>query len=187
MLSQKSRYPCLCVSVYWPFKYNPLCVFISMSCVSPLLQFMAVICLMLGLLGPVNVVFERKNESQGMGWSKTNRKIESLQLGAGIIGLGWENFTATGVIIEITTCAFQPLQAMLLSDLKWSVMKLSFETTVPGPLFPLHLPISVALVSLPSNIRKTSLSFSVQKLENFSVIDLAPGILIVKVVFSLWS
>jgi hypothetical protein len=34
-------------------------------------------------------------------------------------------------------------------------------------------------------MRKTSLSFSVQKLENFSVIDLAPGILIVKVVFSL--
>lgn len=64
-------------------------------------------------------------------------------------------------------------------------MKLSLETTVPGPALPLHLPISVALVSFPSNIRKTSLSFSVQKLENFSVIDLAPGTLITNVVFSL--
>ena len=64
-------------------------------------------------------------------------------------------------------------------------MKLSLETTVPGPALPLHLPISVALVSFPSNIRKTSLSFSVQKLENLRVIDFAPGILRVKVVFSL--
>jgi bifunctional ADP-heptose synthase (sugar kinase/adenylyltransferase) len=58
---------------------------------------------MLGLLGPVNVVFVIKNESQEMGWSNTNRNIESLQLGAGIIGLGCENFTADGVIIVIMT------------------------------------------------------------------------------------
>ena len=64
-------------------------------------------------------------------------------------------------------------------------MKLSLETRVPGPALPLHFPSSVALVSFPSNIRKTSLSFSVQKLENFSVIDLAPGTLMTNVVFSL--
>ena len=113
--------------------------------------------------------------------------MESLQLGTGMVDMGCENFTATGVIIEIITWAFQPLQAMLLSDLKCKVIKLSVETTVPGPEFPLHFPINDAEVSFPSKIRKTSLSFSVQKLENFNVMDFAPGILRVSVVFSLWS
>jgi hypothetical protein len=56
---------------------------------------------------------------------------------------------------------------------------------LPGPTLPDHAPINLANVSFPSKILRISLSFSVQKLEKFNVIDFAPGIERVKVEFSL--
>jgi hypothetical protein len=67
------------------------------------------------------------------------------------------------------------------------VIKLSDELMVPGPMFPLQVPRSEAKVSFPSNILKTSLSFSVQKELNLRVIDLASGIESISVEFSLCS
>src|SRR5262245_29329622 len=82
---------------------------------------------------------------------------------------------AVGGIITVVIFPSQPQQATLLSEIKCNVIKLSELVTVPGPTDPLHFPISVALVSLPSKMRRMSLSFSVQKLVNFIVIFFAPG------------
>jgi hypothetical protein len=102
-----------------------------------------------------------------------------------MLGLGWENLSGVGLIVLTKTEAFHPVHAILLSDLKCNVIKLSVEFTVPGPTLPLQLPMSPAKVSFPLKILNTSLSFSVQKLVKFNVIDLAPGIERVNVLFSL--
>jgi hypothetical protein len=146
---------------------------------------MALTLLIFNPPGPLTEVLNALIESQGMAISVTNRTTESLQVVGIMLGLGWENLSGVGLIVLTKTEAFHPVQAMLLSDLKCNVIKLSVELTVPGPTLPLQLPMSPAKVSFPLKILNTSLSFSVQKLVKFNVIDLAPGIDRVNVLFSL--
>ena len=94
---------------------------------------------------------------------------------------------AVGILILLITSASHPVHDTLLSDTKYKVIKLSLLVIFPMLTLPEYDPFNVALVSLPSYIFKTSLSFSVQKLLKDNVMFFAPGSTNVMIIFSLWS